>query len=693
MEWMLYPEEWSLLSAAVSMVFILGLTLFFGVRHRLAWSQLPAATRNEELSTLVAAREAELLDLERQKKEIENEIRGLESRVLERDRLEAQAEYWKSQVEAEKAEHAGLSAMRGEVEKVREEYRQTLEKLAETQTQLGEVRGELDDARGRAEAVARQLADTDRDIEDRSQNLTALRREFDETQALATKARTDLTEARRTLEEVRERESGLVREVETLEGRRRVLTDALRQEESQLNGVKEELAGLAGKRRELGEIEETLKAGARKLDERRERVARLESDEKALNARIAQQEAELEGVTDGEDRALADLLTPPACLHGSGSWTDRSSEDESENQTLQRVHTLFRDSGFDFHDRQIKAFHTSLKTASISPLTVLAGISGTGKSQLPRYYAEAMGMHFLKLPVQPRWDGPQDLFGFYNYIERRYRATDLARALVHLDPYNWPKEAKLFKERMLLVLLDEMNLARVEHYFSEFLSRLEGRPLDDGATDGASRAPSQIEIDVSRQGQPRRVYVGQNVLFVGTMNEDESTQSLSDKVLDRANLLRFPKPEELKAKLPEPKASGRKGYLPKSRWQRWIRKASDLKDFQRARDYVQEVNTIMDDMGRPFGHRTGQAMLHYAANYPDRQDPHALEASIGDQIELRILPRLRGVSKEEYRQPLDALHKFVDRKLSDEKLAKALRISLDSGPDNSDLFVWRGLTR
>src|SRR3546814_6253098 len=91
---------------------------------------------------------------------------------------------------------------------------------------------------------------------------------------------------------------------------------------------------------------------------------------------------------------------------------------------------------------------------------------------------------------------------------------------------------------MLMVLLDEMNLARVEYYFSEFLSRLEGRPLDDGAASDADRRASEIDIDVSRKGQTKRVLAGQNVLFVGTMNEDESTLALSDKVLDRANVLR-----------------------------------------------------------------------------------------------------------------------------------------------------------
>ena len=697
MDWNMYPEEWSLLTAATSMIIVLGLAFVFGISYRHAWSQLPAATRNAELTTEVKRKEADLHQLNQQKQKLKDQIRGLEARVLERDRLEAEAEFWKSQVEGTKADYAGLQTMRNEVEQVREEFRQTLEKLADTQRQFGEAKGDLEDARERAEAVARQQAATEREIEDRSNTLDTLRREMDETEAALTKNRANLTEARRALEEIREREARLIREAESQEARLRSLQESLHRKEDLLEQSKEKLDALAPARRDLAETRKKLESATQQLDARRQEVAKLRCEEAQLNARIVQQKAELEEEGGKDHNTLEDLLALPACFAESSDGMSRPSADEGERAALERVMRHLQESGFDFHDRQIKAFHTSLKTAVVSPLTVLAGISGTGKSQLPRYYAEAMGMHFLKLPVQPRWDGPQDLFGFYNYIERRYRATDLDRALVHLDPYNWPDEVRLFEDRMLLVLLDEMNLARVEYYFSEFLSRLEGRPLDDNAKGGTSRAPSEIEIDVSRgrqEGRSRRVYVGQNVLFVGTMNEDESTQSLSDKVLDRANVLRFAKPKELKPELPEQKSDGQRGYLPKSRWLGdWMRTASNLKNPDRTREHVQRINDIMNDIGRPFGHRTGQAMLHYAANYPDWQDTNATETAISDQIELRILPRLRGVSTEDHRQPLQDLHEFVDQVLGDTELAKALSNSLDSSPASSDLFVWPGLTR
>ena len=100
----------------------------------------------------------------------------------------------------------------------------------------------------------------------------------------------------------------------------------------------------------------------------------------------------------------------------------------TEEEALTGAADHLRRLGLVFPDRVLYALHTSLKVAEESPLTVLAGISGTGKSELPRRYAEAMGMNFLPLAVQPRWDSPQDLFGFYNYLEKRFRPTELSRA-------------------------------------------------------------------------------------------------------------------------------------------------------------------------------------------------------------------------------------------------------------------------
>ena len=113
-----------------------------------------------------------------------------------------------------------------------------------------------------------------------------------------------------------------------------------------------------------------------------------------------------------------------------------------EREALHAVSEYLRAYNLEYSTRTLLAFHTALKINDHSQLTVLAGVSGTGKSLLPRRYAEAMGFHFLQIAVEPRWDSPQDLLGFYNYIEKNYRATDLARILMHMDPYLGIREHK-----------------------------------------------------------------------------------------------------------------------------------------------------------------------------------------------------------------------------------------------------------
>ena len=430
-------------------------------------------------------------------------------------------------------------------------------------------------------------------------------------------------------------------------------------------------------------------------------MQQLEVKKKRLESEYQQLE---ENAADSDQQRQSNLRVKPACLYDKEKeqiiWPKKQPEEE-EPAALERVIDSFSESGMVFSKRMIYAFHTSLKTAVISPLTVLAGISGTGKSQLPRRYADAMGIHFLKIPVQPRWDGPQDLFGFYNYIENRYKATDLARALIHMDTYNWPEEAKPFQDRMILILLDEMNLARVEYYFSEFLSRLEGRPLDDKKSSTLGRRPSEIDIDVGSKDQPLRVYAGQNILFVGTMNEDESTQALSDKVMDRANILRFPRPSKLRDELPETEQNGfTTGYLSNKFWaSNWMRRVDDLPMEKRTRatKLIEEINCVMDESGRPFGHRMSQAMLHYIANYPrvntsgEKFDP--VNRGLADQIEQRILPKLRGLDIASDRNTPQSLADIAGERLEDQELAEAIEQTIQHSENSIGIFNWRGFQR
>lgn len=372
-----------------------------------------------------------------------------------------------------------------------------------------------------------------------------------------------------------------------------------------------------------------------------------------------------------------------------------------EQERLEYTADYLQSHGLHFPKRVLYAFHTALKSADLSPLVVMAGISGTGKSELPRRYAEGMGMHLVTLAVQPRWDSPQDLFGFFNHLEGRYKASDLARAMVQFERHNrkdWgmPKTWKHGREdRMLLVLLDEMNLARVEYYFSEFLSRLETR-RGVRVDDPSDRTKAEITLDMGslREGENSiRLFPDRNILFAGTMNEDESTQSLSDKVLDRACVMRFGRPHDLHhgASGTNPRKPGKPaehgiGY---DQWMEWCQGSNSTEGSRQVQDWIDRLNEGMDKVHRPFGHRVSQAMASYVANYPTFSGADRIKNAMADQIEQRILPRLRGLEMDEHQIPLGSIQKIIEE-IDDPLLLTAFKDGMNQG---TGTFLWRGLDR
>ena len=349
---------------------------------------------------------------------------------------------------------------------------------------------------------------------------------------------------------------------------------------TELEEKEKDRSGKAGTlKKDLKEIQGQIFLESGKLSKLNDDLVILRNERSELEARLGYLKGEIrkskKNDTEGTDPYGELLKNRPPCLNPE--LLPGNPFPYEEEQALAEIYSRLENAGYDFHERVIKAFHTSLKCHEINPLTVLAGVSGTGKTLLPRAYARIMGMYSLVIPVQPRWDSPQDMFGFYNYYEKRYRATELASALIRMDPFiTVPRlnEAQKQENRMLLVLLDEMNLARTEYYFSEFLSKLELKRDAGSLTDAKNRRDAVINLDTGPGGESFSFLVGKNVLFTGTMNEDESTQTLSDKVLDRANVLRFGRPSEWDIEdmensnsekaLPDPL-----GFLSKEHWVGW----------------------------------------------------------------------------------------------------------------------------
>ncbi len=177
-----------------------------------------------------------------------------------------------------------------------------------------------------------------------------------------------------------------------------------------------------------------------------------------------------------------------------------------------------------YFDDDVKNFHACLKCRL---LTILAGMSGTGKTRLPLEYANYFNMTeengtLLFVPISPSYTEPSDMLGFYNPANENYMSSETGLV-------SFLKHASENPEKMHMVIFDEMNLAQIEYYFAPFLSILE-REKDRRIL----RLYDQNLECKNKNLYPDSISIGDNVLFVGTINLDDTTKELSERLLDRS---------------------------------------------------------------------------------------------------------------------------------------------------------------
>jgi len=165
---------------------------------------------------------------------------------------------------------------------------------------------------------------------------------------------------------------------------------------------------------------------------------------------------------------------------------------------------------------------------AVTKLIILQGMSGTGKTSLAYAFGEFLDNKTVVVPIQPMWKERTDLVGYYNEFTKRFNETTLLYKMYEAD----------YNDEIYITVLDEMNIARVEYYFAEFLSLLEipnvdGRNLDVVA-DKREDDPKLLQSD-------GKLRLPTNMWFVGTANNDDSTFAISDKVYDRAMVLNLDK--------------------------------------------------------------------------------------------------------------------------------------------------------
>lgn len=164
---------------------------------------------------------------------------------------------------------------------------------------------------------------------------------------------------------------------------------------------------------------------------------------------------------------------------------------------------------------------------SVSHIMILQGMSGTGKTSLAYAFGEYLKNPTVVVPIQPMWKERTDLIGYYNEFTRKFNETTLLQKLYEAS----------HNSQMYITVLDEMNIARVEYYFAEFLSLLELPDHKKRHLDVVSDV-WQTDPSLLKDG---KLILPNNMWFIGTANNDDSTFAISDKVYDRAMVINLDK--------------------------------------------------------------------------------------------------------------------------------------------------------
>jgi len=167
--------------------------------------------------------------------------------------------------------------------------------------------------------------------------------------------------------------------------------------------------------------------------------------------------------------------------------------------------------------RTIRLFWAAFATTRI---VILQGISGTGKTSLPYATGRWLGRHALIVSVQPSWRDRTEIFGYFNEFTKRFNETETIKRMY---------EAR-YTDEVFLTVIDEANIARVEYYFAELLSILEMPSRSEWIVD---LVPSGWDSD-PKFVEKGRFRLPENMWYICTINNDDSTFAISDKVYDRA---------------------------------------------------------------------------------------------------------------------------------------------------------------
>ena len=171
----------------------------------------------------------------------------------------------------------------------------------------------------------------------------------------------------------------------------------------------------------------------------------------------------------------------------------------------------------------VRSYIAGLATSKV---VLLEGLSGTGKSTLPRRFMEFIGGNSEFIPVQSTWKDRADLIGYYNDFTNNFKETRFLKTLY---------ENNYTTDKISTIVLDEVNLSRIEYYFADFISAME-YPVDMRYVELMQPIKGRKMPKLLEDG---KIHINENTFFVGTANKDESTYTITERVYDRAIVINF----------------------------------------------------------------------------------------------------------------------------------------------------------
>lgn len=403
-------------------------------------------------------------------------------------------------------------------------------------------------------------------------------------------------------------------------------------------GVQETLQLLRDKVDDLGEKNQQLdiknKEQSKEIDEllniRDEQRKQLKENEEVIAKQVKEIE-ELRASQAALKEQVENLFSQNSYLRNRKSYTSEVINYENEKQVFSVLRNNAIACGLNFNSDDLINFYTSVKSAR---LTIIEGISGTGKSKLVDLYGRTLGLydngHMLIVPVSPGWTDDTDILGYLDNSLMQYKESSIGLV-------SFLVEASKHPDKPFLVCFDEMNLAKVEYYFAQFISILE----NDVNNRILRIYNPKEEINVTNADEyPAEIRLGENIIFCGTINVDESTYRLSDKVLDRANLI----------KLQDSDFSVYDDEKPV-----FIVVDVTLVDKPKPQGLTDDELSLLDELNEKlknvnprfcFAHRVVNQISRYLDAIPENDIDYTREKALDKLIVQKILPKVRGTEEQ-----------------------------------------------